>query len=164
MAKIPVCPKCKNKLSQISYYWPEEILHEKQYKEKKWFFGENFQEELELGLENMLKYHCFNCNNSYTEDFTRVVEQNYNEDRINNAKKYIEDFIEEVANKEINSMNEKEKKSFLGKPQYQHFGYGLYLRNKYIHGKKFDMRIDADGMSHQIFDRIVEKINIKKDQ
>ena len=36
-----------------------------------------------------------------------------------------------------------------------HFGLGLYIRNNYIYNK-IDLNVDADDMSYDIFNKIIE--------
>jgi len=72
-------------------------------------------------------------------------------------------FIEAVAKDCIASMDD-ETKAFLLDPSndgMHHFGYGLYIRNTYIHVRKEGMPtlpgpVIADDLSGAILDRILE--------
>jgi len=73
-------------------------------------------------------------------------------------------FIEDVARKCVASLSEKDKQAFRDDPDpiNYHFGYGMYIRNKYIHGKAFPNNLfllDADGVSQRILERIIEIVN-----
>lgn len=50
----------------------------------------------------------------------------------------------------------KRKEYLLNNPDYyeHHFGYGMYLRNKYIHNK-IEGAVMEDVMSENIFDKII---------
>ena len=80
-------------------------------------------------------------------------------------KKYT---IDEIVEIEANRLNEEDKKTILNNPDYTdyHFGYGIYLRNEYIHsGRVCDDELSEthlylfpDDLSKIIFDRIVKRI------
>ena len=80
-------------------------------------------------------------------------------------KSIIEDkdeFVDRVARDCIAEMTEEEKVHFVGNPNpYEfHFGYGMYIRNKYIHGKNLGFFYGmADDLSHEIIVKIIEIIN-----
>ncbi len=61
-----------------------------------------------------------------------------------------------IAQKEVNSMSRKDRVYYLSHPDYNehHVGYGMYLRNKYIHGKMNVLQ--PDNMSDDIFSKIIE--------
>lgn len=71
-------------------------------------------------------------------------------------------FIEDVARKCIADMTEEEKQTFRDDPDPSnyHFGYGMYIRNKYIRGKELPIEFtyDADRMSGLILERIIELV------
>ena len=71
-------------------------------------------------------------------------------------------FIEDVARKCIADMTEEEKQTFMDDPDplNYHFGYGMYIRNKYLRGKELPIEFiyDADRMSGQILEKIIELV------
>ncbi len=79
--------------------------------------------------------------------------------------------IDEIADRELASLPKKEKKYLFEHPNYSdhHFGYGMYLRNEYIHSGILDtgdengieMLFIPDDMSEIIFKRIIEKLKEK---
>ena len=71
------------------------------------------------------------------------------------------DFIEKVAKKEFKRMSREERREVYATPAYEmHFGLGMYIRNKYIHGKKLrfddDLLFFPDGLSMEIIEEIKE--------
>lgn len=72
-----------------------------------------------------------------------------------------EEFIESVAAKCIAKLSEEDKKVLIDNPDpsVHHFGYGLYIRNKYLHGKNLPMSVQfypKDDLSSMILERIIE--------
>ena len=80
--------------------------------------------------------------------------------------------INEIVEIEANRLGEEDKKIILNNPDYidYHFGYGMYLRNEYIHsGRVCDDELSEthldlfpDDLSEIIFEKIVKKIREKK--
>ena len=81
--------------------------------------------------------------------------------------------IDEIVETELNRLSDEDKKALLENPDYidHHFGYGMYIRNEYIHsGKMKDPEqntdpndpyypyIHPDNLSEIIFEKIIEKI------
>ncbi len=85
---------------------------------------------------------------------------------MNNIGKKIS--IYEVAKKEVSDLSEKDKAFLLDHPDYDenHFGYGMYLRNKYIHTgileekdeSGFVMHYMPDDLSEILFNIIINKL------
>ena len=73
-------------------------------------------------------------------------------------------FIEESANDLLKSLSKEDKEALQKAPDYatQHFGLGLYIRNKYVHGRSADdaLPFRADTVSHMIYDRMIEKLQM----
>ena len=73
-------------------------------------------------------------------------------------------FIEESANDLLQSLSNEDKETLRKTPDYasQHFGLGLYIRNKYVHGRSADdaLPFRADTVSHMIYDRMIEKLQM----
>ena len=63
-----------------------------------------------------------------------------------------DNYVKEIADKVINELS-KEETDYSGK----HFGLGLYIRNNYIYNK-IDLNVDADDMSYDIFNKIIEML------
>ena len=73
-----------------------------------------------------------------------------------------EEFVEAVARDCIEHLSEKDKQCFRDNrdPYDYHTGYGMYIRNHYIHGKKLGfICLMADDLSHEIIVRIIEILN-----
>ena len=71
-----------------------------------------------------------------------------------------EEFIRKVASDCIQELNDSEKEYLLNHPQYfqHHFGYGLYIRNNYIHNRDFSEAgfwEHPDNLSREIFEEII---------
>ncbi len=76
--------------------------------------------------------------------------------------------INEIADLEIRKLSEDDKKALLEHPDYQehHFGYGMYLRNEYVHSgrlKEDSMLCLPDDLSEKIFMRIIRKLKTSHD-
>ncbi len=69
-------------------------------------------------------------------------------------------FVEYVANDVIRSLKEKDKKYLINHPDPvdHHFGLGLYIRNKYIHGKELCFLCFPDDLSSEIVRTIIRKL------
>ena len=73
-----------------------------------------------------------------------------------------DEFIDYVANDCIANMSEEDKQCFKENkdPYDHHFGYGMYIRNTYIHGKNLPFYVlQADSLSHSILEKIISIIN-----
>ena len=70
-----------------------------------------------------------------------------------------DNYVKEIANKVINELSKEEKEKLLKISDYwgKHFGLGLYIRNNYIYNK-IDLNVDADDMSYDIFNKIIEML------
>ena len=74
--------------------------------------------------------------------------------------------IDEIVEKEVSILSDEDKAFLLNHPDYldHHFGYGMYLRNEYIHSGVLDERDDdglpmlyiVDDMSDILFNRIIK--------
>ena len=64
--------------------------------------------------------------------------------------------VMDIAKKEVRKMSNEDKEFYLNHPDYteHHFEYGMYLRNRYIHGKY--EHVIADNMSDDIFETIIK--------
>ena len=72
-----------------------------------------------------------------------------------------EKFIRETASDAISRLSKKDKKALLDNPDplYHHFGYGMYIRNRYIHNKKLGvLAMDKDGLSTQIVEEVIKRL------
>lgn len=69
-------------------------------------------------------------------------------------------FIEKVSSEVINDLKPDDRKYLLENPDGDyHFNLGLYIRNIYIHGKKFPfLVIEPDYLSDLIIHRIIERL------
>ncbi len=74
-----------------------------------------------------------------------------------------EEFIKEVVADCILNLTDENIKFLLNHPDYTpyHFGYGFYIRNKYIHAKdcsEAGFWPDPDELSGEIFDQIITNL------
>ncbi len=72
-----------------------------------------------------------------------------------------ERFIERVAEEVLGEMKQEDKDSMALHPDpfLYHFGLGLYIRNKYIHGQELGFScFDPDDLSSDIIERIINKL------
>ena len=82
--------------------------------------------------------------------------------------------IDEVVEKEVSVLSKEDKAFLLKHPDYfdHHFGYGMYLRNEYIHsgvlGEEDEDKIPilyiADDMSEILFNRIIDRLKEEMDK
>ncbi len=90
-----------------------------------------------------------------------------NEEREIQAMAKIDDmdvFQRTVAEHLAKNLSEEDKKTILEDPKYErhHFGFGMYIRNKYIHGRNIQANkgkgfvMPADSISADIFHELVE--------
>lgn len=95
------------------------------------------------------------------ETAEKVANQNSPAERrmIINGDDYYNRIVREIAEEEVNSMSDEDKEYYLEHSDYNehHFGYGMYLRNNYIHGK-IDV-LSPDDMSGDIFEEIIKLLN-----
>ena len=68
-----------------------------------------------------------------------------------------DNYVKEIADKVINELSKEEKEKLLKISDYsgEHLGLGPYIRNNYIYNK-IDLNVDADDMSYDIFNKIIE--------
>ena len=72
-----------------------------------------------------------------------------------------EKFIEETVEACLTELSDEDKKDLLDNPDPidHHFGYGMYIRNHYIHDKDLKFPVDsADYLSAEILERIIRKL------
>ena len=70
-------------------------------------------------------------------------------------------FIEDVVQDVFPQLTEKDKRYLLANPNPidHHFGLGLYIRNKYIHGKNLRLGlIRPDNLSTKIVGKLIEMV------
>lgn len=95
------------------------------------------------------------------ETAEKIANQNSPAERrmIINGDDYYNKIVREIAEEEVNSMSDEDKEYYLNHPDYNehHFGYGMYLRNNYIHDK-IDV-LSPDDMSADIFEEIIKLLN-----
>ena len=72
-----------------------------------------------------------------------------------------QEFIEQTFEDAYSQLTEKDKITLLDHPDPadHHFGYGMYIRNHYIHGKELSFPVLlADDLSSSIIERIIKKV------
>lgn len=156
-----LCPECGKNLKYICYDEPDEVFTTL-YRTKQVFFGENYEEEMCLEEDKRLTYHCFNCNKSYSKDLTRVVDQEYSRNRIENIHIITDHLANEIADLEMEKLDLNDQLYLIKHPKYNYFGFGEYLRNKYVFPKKFGFKINADNVAHKAFNELVKRSKKKK--
>ncbi len=72
-----------------------------------------------------------------------------------------DEFVEYVARDVLSKLSAEDKRSLMEHPDPidHHFGLGLFIRNKYIHGKKLGFFVfRPDSLSTTIVGRVIEII------
>lgn len=72
-----------------------------------------------------------------------------------------QEFIEQTVEDAYSKLTEEDKQTLLKHPEPvdHHFGYGMYIRNHYIHGKELSFpALFADDLSAAIVERIIKKV------
>ncbi|MBR5944331.1 MAG: hypothetical protein IKZ94_05220 [Lachnospiraceae bacterium] len=75
-----------------------------------------------------------------------------------------EKFVDETVKDAVSKLTEADKKALLENPDpiEHHFGYGMYIRNHYIHGKDLSFPVTfADDLSAEIVEEIIKKIQLE---
>ncbi|MDD6224324.1 MAG: hypothetical protein PUB18_04915 [bacterium] len=158
MSNIPKCPNCEKQMVIVWYHEPNEIIEEFINEKKCFYRGLDIKNE-DRESPNRIKYHCYNCNRSYSSDLKKHVVEIDSMGFLKKAQKELDNIVNELADRVINDIEESTKEELKSKPEYSHFGFGLYIRNKFIYGNdKIKYRLEADHLSHLIYDKILEKI------
>lgn len=156
--KIPKCPKCNEQMRAIWYHEPEEII-EKFSKENKIFYRGLDLKKSDRNSEERIVYHCYNCERSYSRNLKIYIEETQSQYPYYEFENYINKKIDEIADDVINDLDSDTIDELKKKPEYSHFGFGLFIRNNYIYNNdKIKYRIEADGFSGRIYDKILEKL------
>ena len=68
------------------------------------------------------------------------------------------DIVDKIANEVIKTLDENDIKKLKEKPPYDHFGFGLYIRNNFIYNNADteDYPASADDLSAEIYERILK--------
>ena len=77
-----------------------------------------------------------------------------------------EKFIEETVEACLSELTDEDKKALLDNPDPidHHFGYGMYIRNTFIHDKELKFPVDsADFLSTEIVGQIIGKLQAGAD-
>ena len=72
-----------------------------------------------------------------------------------------EKFVNETASDAISKLSKEDKKALLDNPDpiYHHFGYGMYIRNRYIHNKELRFPVVfKDDLSSEIVEEIIRRL------
>ncbi len=155
--EIPLCPKCQNQMAVVWYHEMEDLI-EQFVKERKVFYrGIELKED--RNNPNQIKYHCYNCNRSYSKNLEKFVIETDCIEYVEQAKQILQNTVDELSDEVIKELSDEDKQELKSKPEYSHFGIGLYIRNNFIYGNdKLAYRFEADSLSKKIYDRILEKI------
>ncbi len=155
---IPKCPNCNEQMKTILYREPDEAI-EKYSNENKIFYRGLEQKNSDRDSEERIVFHCYNCDRSYSRNLKIFVEETQNDFPYNEVENYINELIEEIANDIIGDLDYETIDELKKKPEYSHFGFGLFIRNNYIYNNdKIKYRVEADSFSSKIYDKILEKI------
>ena len=82
-------------------------------------------------------------------------------EKIKSIDEPADEFINETVEAALSELSEEDKKALLDNPDPldHHFGYGMYIRNRYIHGKKHGLiAMDKDSLSAQIVEEIIKRL------
>ncbi len=80
---------------------------------------------------------------------------------IHDFEKERESFVADTVKDAISKLTDTERKELLEHPDpiEHHFGYGMYIRNHYIHGKELKFPIfSADDLSEEIVEGIIKML------
>ena len=153
--KIPKCLNCKEQMVMVLYNEPREFI-EKLVKEKKFFYRGLELKSEDRDSEDRIIYHCYNCDRSYS----KTLEKYIIEKQISYPYKEINDLINEIASDVIKKLDEGVINDLKINPEYNHSGFGLYIRNNYIYNNdKIKYRIESDDFSEKIYNKILEKLS-----
>ena len=112
--------------------------------------NDNEEKELEKLLEEIKKN--VEANNDEGEDMSKT----------NNAKLITEEeFIDNVVNDIIDNLDDDEKQNWIDNYEYDHFGRGMWIRNKYLWGQNIPSTYHTDDLSVEIFNKVIKTIKEK---
>ena len=159
MSKILKCPNCNYKMVIIWYNSPVDLI-KKFVDEKKVYYRGLEDKNVDRDSDERIIYHCYNCNRSYSKNLKKYVEEKKTFDEIvKQAQVEINNIVVMLADDVINDIADNTKQELKRKPEFSHFGFGLYIRNKYIYiNEKIKYRIEADDLSYKVYNKIIEKL------
>lgn len=153
--KIPKCPNCKEQMVIVLYNEPKKFI-EKLVEEKKFFYRGLELKSEDRDSEDRIIYHCYNCDRSYSKNFKKYII----EKQVYYPYKETNDLLNEIASDVIKNLDEETINNLKTNPEYNHFGFGLYIRNNYIYNnEKIKYRIEPDSFSEEIYNKILEKLS-----
>ena len=157
MVKIPKCPNCKNEMVMVWYDEPNEFI-EQFVEEKKIFYRGLELKDEDINNPDRITYHCYNCSRSYSKNLKNFVE----EKEVLYPYEEIDKIVNDIAEKVIAQLSKKELNYLKQNDEYEHFGFGLYIRNNYIYkNENLKYRVEPDDFGYKIFERVIEKIKEK---
>ena len=162
MSKIPKCPNCKQQMVFIWYLFPDERI-KKFVDEKRVYYKGLESIKIDRESPERIIYHCYNCNRSYSKNLKKYDKENKSFNEImEQTQKEVDDIINMLADEIINNLDDNIRQELKKKSEYNHFGFGLYIRNNYIYNnEKIKYRFEADDLSSMIYDKIIEKLSEK---
>ena len=153
--KIPKCLNCKEQMVMVLYNEPREFI-EKLVEEKKFFYRGLELKSEDRDSEDRIIYHCYNCDRSYSKNLEKYII----EKQVYYPYKEINDLVNEITNDIIKNLDEETIHDLKTNPEYNHFGFGLYIRNNYIYNNnKIKYRIEPDDFSKKIYNKILENLS-----
>lgn len=106
--------------------------------------------------EDRIIYHCYNCDRSYSKNLEKYII----EKQVYYPYKEINDLGNEITNDVIKNLDEEIINDLKTNPEYNHFGFGLYIRNNYVYNNdKIKYRIEPDDFSKKIYNKILENLS-----
>jgi len=155
MIERPKCPNCKKELAQVCYCEPDEFF-EKFVKRKTVFLRGLELKNVDRSSPERIVYHCYNCEISYSKNLKIFISEKevlYPYEEINNI-------INNIADKIIAELNLSQIEYLKQKPEYDHFGFGLYIRNAFVYNNAdIKYRVEADSFSKKIYNKVLEKLD-----
>lgn len=71
----------------------------------------------------------------------------------------VKEFISHVVDDIIENLDDDGKQYWIDNPEYDHFGRGMWIRNKYLWGKKLPgPYCHPDDLSVDIFKKVIETL------
>lgn len=151
------CPECGKPLKYLSYNAPDEVFSQL-YRYKEVYFSKDYDTEKLLKEEDRLKYHCFNCNKSYSSNFKRSKYEEYDRDRVKFFQDYMEYLSDTASDDMMKIFDDNDKYAF----KTGHFDYeniSNSIKQSFLYNGKHGMIIDYDLIARRAYDKFMIKLN-----
>ena len=72
-----------------------------------------------------------------------------------------EEFTNSVVDDIVDNLDDEDKQNWIDNFEYDHFGRGMWIRNKYLWGQNIPSTYHPDDLSEEIFKKVIEKLKEK---